>query len=319
MPETKNQHYLPRFLLNRFASRSKGEEYFTWCFHKGRNPYEPNTKGIAAERFFYGKSTETSIEAELGIREDDYSTLLREVSSTGNIKADQALKLAELIANLLIRTRHLRIGFSQSFEHLTRDVIQTALQDPRIKRLISVAANVAFPSNQESTNREKYVLDELHKAINLESHIKKLPDLAKKAQVSALENRHPQRTGQLAGLIWKVDQRQHLILGDIGLIVYDKTRERFKPGTTFDHEGNEYLLLPIDPSTLLVGSTNSDPFKIDDERINVASSTLSEKFFISSTKSIKESYFHDLLGREFEKWSRLYREETSFDWPQDLS
>jgi len=115
-----------------------------------------------------------------------------------------------------------------------------------------------------------------------------------------------------------VIRRQHVILGDVGLIAYDKDGDRFKPGMTYNHEGNEYLLLPIDSRTLIVGSINSNHFEVDDERTNVASSRLSEQFFISSTNSAKELYLYEFLGSEFEKWSRLYKEKTSFDWPKDL-
>jgi hypothetical protein len=325
MTETKNQHYIPRLLLRRFASRSKRDEFFIWCFRKGQPPYEANVNGIAAERYFYGKSTETPIESEMGNRETLYAELLREIASTETITSNQAFQLSDFIAHLMIRTRHLRTGMSQTFEHLFRDVFQQAATHPKTEALISRAIEFQADIKKESLNKQERALREqalkklMLQELDIDSKIKEIPTMAKQAQVAALEKRHPERTRQLIDLKWSVINTDHLILGDVGLIAYDEENRQFKPGSTFNPESQEYLFLPISPNALIAGSRADHQLKLDENRINLASARLSENFFVSSTNSKAEEDLRASIGMDFEKWSRFHKEKTGYDWPQDLS
>jgi hypothetical protein len=216
------------------------------------------------------------------------------------------------------------MGFSQTFEHLFKDVIQQALTDPRVTSLISLGAqlqaNIEQPSlnSQDRASREQGIKDLLLQAINIDSHVKEFPSLAKQAQVSALEARHPERTQQLTGLNWSILKSKGLILGDVGIIAYNEETRQFKPGLTFNPDRQEFLLLPIDPDTLIVGSKHNQPFQMTVDKINTASAKLSENFFVSKSTSPMEEFLHTVVGLDFGKWSRFYKEDTSFDWPQDI-
>jgi hypothetical protein len=62
----RRQHDVPRFLLNGFASKvvhgAEEDEYSVWCFRKGKPPFEPNTKNVGLQKFFYGESGKGSLD-----------------------------------------------------------------------------------------------------------------------------------------------------------------------------------------------------------------------------------------------------------------
>lgn len=50
MAGKKRSHYVPRFLLNRFASRSQNDTRLVWQFSKEKPPIEISTSSAAVSR-----------------------------------------------------------------------------------------------------------------------------------------------------------------------------------------------------------------------------------------------------------------------------
>jgi hypothetical protein len=71
-----NQHTIPRFLLNGFASRTTGKEVYVWLYRHDGIVAEVNTKGVGSERYFYGGPGEQSVDDAITEAETEYAALI---------------------------------------------------------------------------------------------------------------------------------------------------------------------------------------------------------------------------------------------------
>jgi hypothetical protein len=53
----ERQHFLPRFLLRGFDSRTDGREMYTWVFRREREPFEPNIINVGVSKEFTQSAT----------------------------------------------------------------------------------------------------------------------------------------------------------------------------------------------------------------------------------------------------------------------
>ena len=77
----KRQHYIPRFLLKKFSSRSHKQKYFAWYFYKGSKPEEVSIRDIGLSKHFYSKAEPGSLDDIITKREGEYDkviTLIKE-------------------------------------------------------------------------------------------------------------------------------------------------------------------------------------------------------------------------------------------------
>src|ERR1022692_607297 len=61
----KGQHFLPRFLLGRFASRTKRGQSYVFLFRRGERQVEANVSNVAKARYFYGDPATSALEEKL--------------------------------------------------------------------------------------------------------------------------------------------------------------------------------------------------------------------------------------------------------------
>src|SRR5262249_30130250 len=93
--------------LDGFASRKRGKEHYVFVFGREK-PFEPNTKGIAKRRLFYGEPSETGVEGALAKRETAYAAALRSLRSSRSPEPSDLAVAFEFIGQLMIRTAYLR-------------------------------------------------------------------------------------------------------------------------------------------------------------------------------------------------------------------
>lgn len=105
----KRHHYIPQYLLRRFASRSVRDRYWVWQFRTGSRPAEVVTRDAAVSTQFHG-SSENNIERRLSELEGRQANLLRQLDA-GVEPARLASELRDLIWSLAFRTRSLREKF----------------------------------------------------------------------------------------------------------------------------------------------------------------------------------------------------------------
>jgi Protein of unknown function (DUF4238) len=61
----RRQHTIPRFLLKGFASKTAGKEVFLWLYRQDTDAIETNIKNVSAEKDFYGKAGELSVDDQI--------------------------------------------------------------------------------------------------------------------------------------------------------------------------------------------------------------------------------------------------------------
>ena len=112
----KRNHYVPQFLLRRFASRGNRKRRWVWQFRSGARPVEVVTRDAAVSTYFYGQP-ETGLEDAFADFEGRQGTLLRDLDA-GEDPNDRGQELRVFVWSLAFRTRALRSHFADTAERL---------------------------------------------------------------------------------------------------------------------------------------------------------------------------------------------------------
>ncbi|MDY6992364.1 MAG: DUF4238 domain-containing protein [Pseudomonadota bacterium] len=122
----KNQHYVPRFILKRFAERKDQ----IWVFDKQKHrKFKTNIKNIGAETGFYDftfKGNEVTFESSLGEIEGKVSPIIKRIVREESIAItdQERIVLSNFFALQFVRTRQWR----HVWDNLTRSLVQ-AIRD----------------------------------------------------------------------------------------------------------------------------------------------------------------------------------------------
>lgn len=118
------QHYIPQFLLRRFASRVDAKSGATFVFQtrKESAPKEVSVRDAAVASQFYGNSA-NGVEDALGKAEDQFGTVLRQLDAGASVD-----NYVEAIGNFIwlhtVRTRALRESMATAFKLLFDRIAQ---------------------------------------------------------------------------------------------------------------------------------------------------------------------------------------------------
>lgn len=107
----KRHHYIPQFLLRRFASRTGRSCKWVWQFRDGDSPKEIVTKDAAVSRFFHGTDG-IGLEDGLARLESDHARVLRALDSGADPETFSE-SLRTLAWFLAVRTRAFRKQLTQ--------------------------------------------------------------------------------------------------------------------------------------------------------------------------------------------------------------
>lgn len=318
-------HILPRFLLKGFASRVQGEESFTWVYHKGRNPYETNTKNVSVEKFFYGKEGELCADDEITKLEGEYAVLIEELREKDDRYEVSNIRIGAFIAHLLFRTKLLRNFAHNSAEYMLDELAEHFSDFENMKNFILKRPNLIKGSIEEElkkypiSKRQKKML--MHKAqqsiltpiflkhneteikMKIQSLIKyaknALPKMVKDGHVKALNKKSISgpRVDSYNNLRWFVcKSTQPLILGDTGCLFEINGKKRFRAINDKDEQILN-VFLPISSDRILVGVPSSMPqFSFD--VINEAIAKCSQEYFVCSASSENFLKLHTLIGKD---------------------
>jgi hypothetical protein len=323
-----NQHYLPRFLLKGFASRIVGKEIFTWAYHKGKNVFEPNIKGISAERYFYGKQGEISADNEITELEGKYGAFIDELRERDNGAQIEDSRVVEFIAHLCIRTKHLRDSLRESTEFLMDKISEYLSDYDNLKKFIlgnpKLAEDVVgkmmddnqFPPIYKDmlimlvTQLAPLLLDENQPEFRMmvdslvEPFKTMIPQALKQEHIKLLA-KHPipePRVEDYKSLRWFVyTPTNSVILGDVGVLIETGSTKRFKSLNEKDDEIRN-IFLPISSTQIIVGTPLSRPHINFD--INDVIAKCSREFFISSNRSSEMDLLHSKIGEKSEVISK---------------
>jgi hypothetical protein len=309
---SQRHHYIPQFLLKGFASQITKKSHFVFRFAKGSKPHEVNTINVAVARSFHD-GLSADLEQRISFRESNYVTALENLRKQ-NADTNDIILIAECVFNLMVRTKHLRVGFTILGNELfglfdtpeaQRVLRKRALTDFAARPEIAAVLN-RYPKNR----RERILLTEIikrgidlnaeHKRVwdNIKTHID-MAQFVKHAQLKTLEIEGIPEPRKISFLSyhWSIDHHQppgSFVLGDVGLLARVPDVDQL----TFPYGFGMPLMvcLPISSAELLVGTVQPERDELSAEEVNWASAELSRDFFVASRNTTQELRYLERLG-----------------------
>jgi hypothetical protein len=321
----KRHHFVPRFLQSGFASHTNGNEVFTWVYRKGAKRFNTNTVNVGVEGQFYSQDGDNQVDDNITMAEGRYSALVEALCNGREDAVSNSMAIAELLAHLEIRTRHLRESFSMSASFLMKELLRFFEDEQAFGKYVqlklrndpSILRN-AIIEELKSSNPSDSTLEEVLKASqpmfdqilpsllsNLSSttnHLRAaIPQMVKagsksghiKALLQALAP--PLKTDVYAKLKFRVLHAQDAIipLGDSMLVFQLEGERTFKP---FSEKGDQIhaVYLPLSSNRVLVGSANDAILDISQLPTVIAQCSL--EYFIGSSESAGNDLLHSRIG-----------------------
>lgn len=334
----KRQHYIPRFLLKGFCSKTEGTKSFVWYFRKGSKPSEISIRDVAVSKQFYGDTGPESIDEKLTEMEQKFGPTIERLRKDKKIDISDLPIVVAFFINMVIRTQFIRKSFTDATGGLM-EMTARNLSDPR---------KMAVVLNQAITQNKSRFHDQLRRSMHsklgakmpvVEEHIirwveenseqltsllarpiskefgkvltafiEKIDEHGTVSHKVALDRfldtrEFSKRHQQYRNLHWKLksyDPNQ-FILGDICVLTMNTKSQFFSP-PILSKKDNEILLLPISHNTLLIGSDSKDPLLPTPAALNTHSVELSIDFFVSPTNTERERKLSKRVGEKANSW-----------------
>jgi len=322
----KRQHFVPRFLQRGFASHMNKDEVFTWVYRKDAKPFNTNIVNVGVEGLFYSQDGDNQLDDEITEAEDRYGALIDALRNDAEGTTPDADALAELLAHLEVRTRHLRQNFSSTagsvVEELLRFIEDREVFGDYIKRRIKNDPSFVRDAMLEEFRKQNIpesllplvlrngqpLLEKMLPSLlsNLPSMTEQfralLPDLvgsaSKAGHIKALKQAlAPQIKAEwYRSLNYQVlrSKTKQLPLGD-SMLVFQLAGERpYKPFCEKD-DPVRTIYLPLSPSQVLVGSVEvTTP---DLTLLPMAIARCSLEYFISNANNSENYHLQTLIGK----------------------
>ena len=328
----KRQHYIPQFLQRGFTIEKNGAK--TWVTRVDRKPYQSNIQNVGVEGYFYTKEDDVLVDEIITEEEIAISSMINDLKKCKHGEIIYSKEVAKLIVHFEIRTRNLRVNFSQAFQNITEVIADTVknqniflkylrkkistdafLIEEQIKELpISSSQRnmwiTIFQKNPDLiiNNIPEYILSNLACQITQQISIEIINKIAKDGHLKALKDTiSPERKvitfSKLSFKIIKTEES--LILGD-SIVIFVNSLDRFKPF----YEKNDIIksiILPLDERTCIIGSNISNQsYSIHEIREMISSCSL--EFFISTDEKIAFQY-----GKNIGKHAKFLTKEQAYD------
>lgn len=285
----KRQHFIPQFLQRGFASHVVRDEAFTWVYRKGDEPFNANIKNVGVEGFFYSEGGDRQLDDSITTSERDFSSITADLCSGKPPEASDAKRLAQLVAHLEVRTRHIRQSFLESGTHLLDELLKfvgdnTQAFGSHFQRKIRQDPSLMRDAMSEELRKRGIPQTLLPQVMELSAPLleRAMPGLLSQLPVMAeyLRATMPSKlkgavkAGHIKGLnrtlAPEVKVRHYsnlsyrlvhsaeasLPLGDSAVLFHVEGERAFKPFFEKD-DILRAVLLPVSPHNVLVGSTGN--------------------------------------------------------------
>lgn len=320
----KRQHFVPQLLQRGFASHFVGDAAFTWVHRKATQPFQTNVKNVGVEGFFYSVDQDAELDKAITNFEGEFSSLVSDLRSLAAPATVDAVRIAQLLAHLEIRTRHLRQSFLETGTHLLDELMRFASDEEAFGRYFRRAIERDPSLMQDAMAKEmrKYGVPmqmlsqvmEMSKPL-LEQSLPRtlsqmsafatqfrnslpgmLNDAAKAGHIKALAGTlaPASKVNRFVSLQFRViESVVSLPLGD-SIVLFQVAGERtFTPF----FEGKDELVatfLPLSAHRVLVGSDTS--YELDAPRLRSEIARCSQEHFISSEGPPEHADLVPLIG-----------------------
>lgn len=321
----KRQHFIPRFLQKGFASHVKEDEVYTWVFRKDATPFNTNIKNVGVEGNFYSASDGNQADDNLTEAEDGFSKLVAELFENQDASNLDTGAIAEMIAHLEVRTRHIRQNVSNFSAIIFEEMVRFCRDEHAFNRYIQnkVEKDPSFlgaPLEQEFKKNDIPIsLIPIFLQANMPQILQMLPQVLPNIRNSALlflqtviplmeeslKRGHIEALNRGLSPAAKAEayseleyqlirtEENSLPLGDSILVFHIEGDSPYK---SF-YEKDESLIgiyLPLSSNTVLAGlKTKSEPIISE---LPKAISKCSLEYFISSAKNDLTDSLHSQIG-----------------------
>jgi len=333
----KRQHFIPRFLLEGFASHASGDAVYTWVYRKDSLPFNANIINVGVEGYFYTDGNDTEADHMITEAENTFSPLVQKLRANP-LMAVYDPQIPKLIAHFEIRTRHLRESFLRTGNYLFSRLLdfmddeksfieyleRTFRNDPSIlqkafagelkkrglpKTMLGPVLQLSYPLLPASMRQLRPMLRQ--SAAHLRSALPKtLSKGAKSGHIRFLkENVAPevraQRYKDLIYTVIEVPQRG-LILGD-SIIIFQV--EGLTPFKTFLEKKDilNAVLLPLNSWQILIGTR--DNFSISEQSLPETIARCSLEYFVAEEKSDTNRFLQEQIGEDASPVTRTELED----------
>ncbi len=329
MSGKNRNHYVPRCLLKRFASKSENGKYFIWQLSKDSSPIEISTKDVAVSKRFYG--TGNNIEDEFQIIETSFEKVLNRINNEP-IEQNQYSAIRNFVYYQSIRTKAFRDTFKDLWEN-TLDMLSELFHPEMIKKNTEQYIDLAILEIDEKITNANYLTNEQKKVLlasqqmrslkTIFSKIMKNPKMVNQLSCNVLKtintldekssnmtkesyNNALSRTFQSTKMVnsnfnptyWEVVEISDviLILGDFCVLTLSGNNE-YGSLLKFGKEWNK-ILLPISPNKLLIGHKTRSAIDISVDEFNTKTSEYSLSYFYSSQNNSHISSLVKNIGKK---------------------
>lgn len=333
----KRQHFIPRFLLEGFASHTSGDGIFTWVYRKGSSPFSTNIINVGVEGYFYTDGNDTQADDMITEAEGTFAPLVQELRANPPMAVYNP-QIPTLIAHFEIRTRHLRESFLRTGNYLVSRLLdfmddeksfieyleRTFRNDPSIlRKAISdvlqkrgIPKTMLGPVLQLVYSRLFLFMKESRPMLRqLASHLrsvlpKTLSEGAKSGHIRALkESVAPEvKAQEYKDLVYIVKEVPEggLILGDSIILFQVEGLRSFK---TFLEKRNilNAVLLPLNSRKFLVGTRDS--FSISEQLLPEAIARCSLEYFVAEEESDTNRSLQEKIGEDASPLTRAELED----------
>ncbi|MFC1574865.1 DUF4238 domain-containing protein [Gemmatimonadota bacterium] len=305
---------MPRFLLNRFASRRKGEKAWIWQYSPSEGPVEISTKDAAVSKHFYGRA-DSAVEDAFATIEGRLDSVLSRVQEGEDPNSlDSELRI--LVWTLAVRTRALR-SHLKDLGQATLPGMSQILTDARFHELVvrELRSNLDQMISEGLADRSfilRLIVRVLLKVPWIRAGVLRIAE--RQIRSGALDEfmlasldffafRIPWESAAARGhnvgiaklllegippnvfspTSWSFQGTSSLVLGDSCVVAFDSEGQVGNPLRFLDSW--ECAVLPVSPSQALVAHRFSDTTSPSSENINAASASLSQRFLWAAEES----------------------------------
>lgn len=299
---------------------------FTWVYRKKSAPFNTNIINVGLEGGFYSLEGDSEVDDAITLQESGYSGLIQALREGREESLSEPHTIADLLAHLEVRSRHLRQNFLRTADHLATELLRF-LEDGEafgsyIKRKIlndhtMLKGVIEEELKQRGIELTAAQIDEIVRASRpmLEANLPAMDDLA--SIVNHFKSSIPKiissasKTGHINALRKTLSPpvkkdvysslKFHVIhspdceipLGDSMLIFQLEGERKFKPFFEID-DRMEAIYLPLSSDRVLVGRTNDAAIDLSDLPLAIAKCSL--EYFISGKKSAGNDILRDHIG-----------------------
>lgn len=319
-------HFIPQFLQRGFSSHSVGSESFTWVYRKGTKPFNANIKNSGVKTKFYYDESSTELDNSITQAEGVFAALINGLREGGSIGNREKPILADFLAHLEARTRHIRISFAETGKEIATKAIQgfsQSLNTPESLRTYILTDPAIFEEAMAKALRDQNVPpnlipalvrlgmsqiddDSLQKAVDATQRfsayiLPKLTELvttsAKKAQISALSralapNAKAELYKKLNYKVLSVDDVS-ISLGDSAIIFAVEDERRYAP-FLYNADALQAVILPITSRSILIGSSNGYDINLSELPREIARCSM--EYFIADERCSEWKSLARLIG-----------------------